>query len=468
MVKPRILLLSSRPGGIVSAIERSSLRDVPVTVVEDRAEGLRTLGQETFSAIVLAPSAGDGAAARVKEVAAAAPRTPVICLLRKDDGEGVRDVLAAGAGGVVFEGDPDDETVRQLGRFLFGGRGVSIAPALDELFEFSIPVLTTTDMGLLGGTILEKFGEALGGGFGVLLRIRLNEAGHPAPPEVDASSGFPDEPSLAAFLERYGAGIAATATPRPSAISLDLLPSRPGKEGEPAFPDAKALFLVRYDVTPVLRLVVAVALRALPEEGVTDGLLVDFFNRQCRFSLLNAERNAEAQSLIYIDDLTKLYNNRYLNVVLERELKRSERYRNFFSVLFMDVDFFKRINDTHGHMVGSRVLVEVGQILKSCVRETDTVVRYGGDEYVVVLVETNADEARIVAERMRRIIEARRFGQDQGLNLHFTISIGIASFPEHASTKQHLLTMADQAMYRGKETTRNVVYLATPAEAIEP
>jgi diguanylate cyclase (GGDEF)-like protein len=89
-------------------------------------------------------------------------------------------------------------------------------------------------------------------------------------------------------------------------------------------------------------------------------------------------------------------------------------------------------------------------------------VRYGGDEFVVLLVETNAEDALLVAERMRKMTEATTFGQDFGLAIRLTISIGIAAFPEHASTKQHLLVMADQAMYRGKDTTRNVVYLATP------
>ena len=205
---------------------------------------------------------------------------------------------------------------------------------------------------------------------------------------------------------------------------------------------------------------IVLGMRGVPGADVLNSTLLNFFYRQVRFALLNAERGSQTQNLIYIDDLTKLYNNRYLNVVLDRELKRSERYRNFFSVLFMDLDFFKRINDSHGHLVGSRVLIEVGSVLRSCVRESDTVVRYGGDEFVVVLVETNADEAFLVAERMRKLIENKWFGLENGLNLHLTISIGIAASPEHASTKQHLLNMADQAMYRGKESTRNVVYLA--------
>ena len=168
----------------------------------------------------------------------------------------------------------------------------------------------------------------------------------------------------------------------------------------------------------------------------------------------------QTQNLIYIDDLTKLYNSRYLNVVLDRELKRSERYRNFFSVLFMDLDFFKRVNDTYGHLIGTRVLVEAGAVIRSCVRETDSVVRYGGDEYVVLLVETKAEEAILVAERMRKMIEEKTFGQESELDIRLTISIGIAAFPEHATTKQHLLNLADKAMYRGKDSTRNVVYLA--------
>jgi two-component system cell cycle response regulator len=118
------------------------------------------------------------------------------------------------------------------------------------------------------------------------------------------------------------------------------------------------------------------------------------------------------------------------------------------------------VNDAHGHLVGTRVLVEAGSVLRSCVRETDTVVRYGGDEFVVLLVETRAEEAILVAERMRKMIEEKLFGLESGLDIRLTISIGIAAFPEHATTKQHLLNLADQAMYRGKDSTRNVVYLA--------
>jgi len=252
--------------------------------------------------------------------------------------------------------------------------------------------------------------------------------------------------------------------PAPSVILADTLEaSAPGSVY--LFSENRILLSVCYDLTPASRVYAVLGLRGTPDAEVLNTPLINFFQRQVRLSLINAERSAQAQSLIYIDDLTKLYNGRYLNVVLDREMKRSERYRNFFCVLFMDIDFFKRVNDAHGHLVGSRVLVEVGTVLRACVRDSDTVVRYGGDEFVVLLVETNASEAMIVAERMRKMIEAERFVKENGQEIRLTISIGIAAFPEHATTKQHLLNLADQAMYRGKESSRNVVYLS-PAQRV--
>jgi diguanylate cyclase (GGDEF)-like protein len=101
-------------------------------------------------------------------------------------------------------------------------------------------------------------------------------------------------------------------------------------------------------------------------------------------------------------------------------------------------------------------------VLKSCVRDSDTVARYGGDEFVVPPRGDELREAMFVAERMRKAIENEHLCKGMGLDVRLTISIGIAAFPEHATSKQHLLNLADQAMYRGKESTRNVVYLAQP------
>jgi diguanylate cyclase (GGDEF)-like protein len=344
-----------------------------------------------------------------------------------------------------------------LEKYVFSGHAAIRRLSLEELFEFSIPVLTATDMNLLALTVLEKLGELVGATFGILFREQ--EESGTGGFAVVASSGFSDESMVAEFLLRFGGGVLHVSSPAPKVFPAEDI-STLHPEDDQLLGDSRNFFILRFDLMPGVSIHAVLGLRNPLGPDVLGSVLLDFLLRQARFAFLNSERSVQTQNLIYIDDLTKLYNSRYLNVVLDRELKRSERYRNFFSVLFMDLDFFKRINDTHGHLVGSRVLIEIGSVLRSCVRETDTVVRYGGDEFVVVLVETNADEAFLVAERMRKLIEAKWFGQENGLNLHLTISIGIAAFPEHASTKQHLLNMADQAMYRGKESTRNVVYLA--------
>ena len=136
---------------------------------------------------------------------------------------------------------------------------------------------------------------------------------------------------------------------------------------------------------------------------------IHFLLEQSSLALDNAVRYAPAKNLVNIDDLTGLYNYRYLDLTLSREIKRAERYSSHLSVLFIDLDFFKNVNDIHGHLVGSKVLSEVGMLMKQSVREEDTVIRYGGDEYIIVLVETDVVGAASVAERIRRSIEEHQF-----------------------------------------------------------
>lgn len=174
----------------------------------------------------------------------------------------------------------------------------------------------------------------------------------------------------------------------------------------------------------------------------------------------NAQKYAEAKEMAFIDSLTNLYNAKYLDNALDKELKRADRLMMPVTVLFLDLDNFKRINDQNDHLIGSRVLVEVGKILLKCVREVDTVIRYGGDEYVVVLVDADYDVAMRVAERIRLSIEKHRFIEEDGLDIHITASIGIATYPIHTKDKKELLKIADKAMYRAKDLSRNVVYLA--------
>ncbi|MBI5575007.1 MAG: GGDEF domain-containing protein [Deltaproteobacteria bacterium] len=427
--------------------------------LSDWEKGVSVLAKENFSVIVARKfSKRQSAEEFVRSIISLAPKTPLVLVLPKKGGPSVLGALRGGASEILFEEDLGSELTSTLEKYLFQGYGLLRKTSLDELFDYCFPVITTTDMDLLSLTVVEMFKESLGSSFGILFR---EQEGRGSGYSVIAAAGFPDDSLAGVFLLRFGGALVRKSKPVPAIVTVDELGAvRP--EDEALLGENRTFFTLRFDLSPGSQMYVVLTMRGVPGVGVLDSPFLNFFYRQARFSLLNAERSAQTQNLIYIDDLTKLYNSRYLNVVLDRELKRSERYRNFFSVLFMDVDFFKRVNDAYGHLVGSRVLVEVGGVLRSCVRETDTVVRYGGDEFVVLLVETNADDALLVAERMRRMIEGKSFGQDFGLSLRLTISIGIAAFPEHASTKQHLLSMADQAMYRGKDSTRNVVYLATP------
>lgn len=178
-------------------------------------------------------------------------------------------------------------------------------------------------------------------------------------------------------------------------------------------------------------------------------------------ALRNLGRLAEVEDLAYLDDLTHLFNTRYLHLVLEREVKSALQTRTPFSLLFLDLDHFKAVNDTHGHLVGSRLLVEMGRVLKGCVRDKDVVARYGGDEYVVLLRGTDTTGALKVAERIRRTVEAHHFISQEGPGVAMTTCIGVATFPEHARDKDSLLQLADMAMYRGKRGRRNAVYLAS-------
>lgn len=189
-----------------------------------------------------------------------------------------------------------------------------------------------------------------------------------------------------------------------------------------------------------------------------------FLQNQTSLAFENAARFASARNMLYIDELTGLFNYRYLDLALDRELKRAERYGSSVALLFIDLDLFKGVNDTHGHLIGSRVLGEVGALLRKSVRDVDLVIRYGGDEYTIILVETDAESAAHVAERIRVTIERHDFIADEGYDIHLSACIGYACFPEDTKSKIELLEVADKAMYRGKFSGRNRVFRALVEE----
>jgi two-component system, cell cycle response regulator len=175
-------------------------------------------------------------------------------------------------------------------------------------------------------------------------------------------------------------------------------------------------------------------------------------------------RRAEALSVT--DDLTRLYNTRYLNSVLRRETKRASRSGRPLSLLFLDLDGFKGVNDKHGHLCGSRALIEAAAVIRGSARETDVVARFGGDEFALILPDTGGEGAFAVGELIRERIAAHEFLASDGLNIHLTASVGVATLPDVAASADELVHAADKAMYQVKESGKNGIQIAAaPADS---
>ncbi|NNL67875.1 MAG: diguanylate cyclase [Myxococcales bacterium] len=185
-------------------------------------------------------------------------------------------------------------------------------------------------------------------------------------------------------------------------------------------------------------------------------------------SLDNAVRYSQAKAKAFIDDVTELHNARYLHHQIEHELRRADRYQSPMSILFLDLDHFKHVNDECGHLVGSRALKDLGRVLSACVREVDTVARYGGDEFTIILADTPLETAMRVAERIRSTVERTAFDGGRQGPLALTVCIGVGAFPEHGTSREALLGAADKAMYRAKSLGRNRVCSADDLPPGEP
>jgi len=202
------------------------------------------------------------------------------------------------------------------------------------------------------------------------------------------------------------------------------------------------------------------------EDRFVPGMATDFIQRLAAIvaiSLENVINNERLKHIGLTDPLTGAHNRRYLEQRLCEEVSRAQRQGHPLACLFLDIDHFKQVNDSHGHQVGDRVLREVAERIKAQLRLSDTLGRYGGEEFVVLLVNANRSTAAVIAERIRQSIAERVFMIDSQDGLAVTLSIGIASLLEYnpaesvEAVTQTLIAHADQALYRAKEYGRNRV-----------
>lgn len=232
---------------------------------------------------------------------------------------------------------------------------------------------------------------------------------------------------------------------------------RPARD-EPSFPVALVTPLYSQD-----RMVAVLALyRTDPRKhfGEEDVEMVNFLAEQCGVAIENVLLHEEAQRLSLTDGLTGTWNRRFMQMQFRQVLATATRFGRPFSILMLDLDNFKQINDTFGHQRGDEILVEFAERVKFALREVDTFARYGGEEFICLLAETDMMGAITTAEKIREAISAEPFGDAPERQVSLTVSIGIASYPEHGESYAALVESADQAMYRAKQLGRDRVTVA--------
>ncbi|MCB2230179.1 sensor domain-containing diguanylate cyclase [bacterium] len=179
--------------------------------------------------------------------------------------------------------------------------------------------------------------------------------------------------------------------------------------------------------------------------------------RSAAMALDNAELHRRTEELTMIDELTATYNYRYFVHKLEEEKKRALRYDLPLSIIMVDIDWFKKINDSYGHESGNVVLRELSNVIKRCIRDVDIFCRYGGEEFAVILPQTAKMEAEHIGERIRSQVEEMIINTEKDEKLKITVSVGVSAYPENGRSHEDLVTAADQALYRAKGSGKNLV-----------
>jgi two-component system cell cycle response regulator len=320
-----------------------------------------------------------------------------------------------------------------------------------NLERLGITLRSTHDLEAMLGVILDTAAVTLRARAGAL--YLLNPGARELHPEV--AVGY--EPPVGAVL-RLEEGVAGTvaASGRPVLLSGSGGEPIPHQPVEPFSSTALAVPLLRGDRSMG---VLALYGRTLPDPfEVQDLDTLGSFAAQASVAIENVLLHQEAQRLSITDGLTGIWNRRYLALTLAKEIERAQRFQRPLSILMVDIDHFKDVNDAHGHLRGDEVLVELSRRMLSKIRgEIDTLARFGGEEFVIVLPETPREGARVVANKLRRVVRARPFVSDVGSDVTVTVSIGVAAYPDDGTTPEELFQAADRAMYRAKRRGRDRV-----------
>jgi two-component system, cell cycle response regulator len=425
-----------------------------VKAVSDSAEARTELGKEKFDLVVtdlILPN-GDGMEV-LRYVKNHHPLTEVLVITALDKVDPAVRAIKSGASDYLVKPVNPEVLAHAVNRAMTTRGLLTENRQLREhvdLMETGNRIATTLEKPRLAATSCEAFARTCEARVAVLL-MREGETY-----VVQGAHGL-DEAKVEAMKEPLSKAVTramATVPAEGAKLSMDL----PGR--------IETAFII--PATDNKRAFGAMVLMYEGDAPAETGSRAQSLARHLGLALRNLGKFAEVEDLVYLDDLTHLFNHRYMQQVLDKELKVATTTQGAkpFTVLFMDLDYFKSVNDTHGHAVGSKLLVEVGRVVKGCVRDNDVVARWGGDEYVILLRGTDSGGALKVAERIRRSIEGHHFLAREGFGLSITTSIGMASYPEHAQTKQDLVDFSDRAMYRGKKGSRNIIYMA--AKGLDP
>ncbi len=190
----------------------------------------------------------------------------------------------------------------------------------------------------------------------------------------------------------------------------------------------------------------------------TEQKILTILANSASLAIENAMLHNKTEELSVSDELTGAFNYRYFTQSLLEEIKRSKRYRQSLSLMMVDIDWFKKCNDSYGHLFGNLVLKDVVSIIKRCIRDVDILCRYGGEEFIVILPQTNKKDAYAIAERVRFFVQKHSF-QDPGMRIKtkLTVSLGVATFPEDATDPDKLILQVDSALYQAKGKGKNLV-----------